>query len=300
MAADAPHPTFEQYADEAVPQAPVGAPGKDGQLELTFATDPDGTTQLVHDYARVPFHLSGTLSHDPHPDAETVYVQSPTGGVAQGDRHTIVIRAESDTIAHVSTQSATKVLSMEHNYAAADFSFTVGSGAHFEYVPDPVILHPDTRFCQDQTLNVTSNSSAIIGDVVVPGRLARGEYFDFEQYVSRLRSYDDDQLLFEDTTHLDPASADPTAPGILGEFNVYGTLYVITSKIDADALSDALYERMTDCTPRTGVTTIPNGAGIVVRILGHRAGPVTEAIHSAWDEARTDLLGVGAPDMRKY
>ncbi|SFR87094.1 urease accessory protein [Halomicrobium zhouii] len=305
MAADAPHPAFEPYAAEPVPQAPVGAPGKEGRLELAFAADEDGQTHLVRDFARVPFHLSGTLAHDPHPDAETVFVQSPNGGVAQGDRHTIDVSVANGGIAHVTTGSSTKVLTMERNYAAADVSLSVGPGSHLDYVPEPVIVNPDARYCQELHLDITPDATAVVGDVVVPGRLARGERFDFERFVSRFECRSDGDLLFEDATHLTPADGDPTAPGVMGEYAVYGTLYVVAPESDGNALSDALHDRAGEQTEdetssaRAAATTLPNGAGVVVRALGHRAEDVTGSLHAAWDEARTVLLDVGAPDGRK-
>ncbi|MCU4802114.1 urease accessory protein UreD [Halobacteria archaeon HArc-gm2] len=305
MAADAPHPAFEPYAAEPVPQAPVGAPGKEGRLELAFAADEDGQTHLVRDFARVPFHLSGTLGHDPHPDAETVFVQSPSGGVAQGDRHTIDVEVKNGGVAHVTTGSSTKVLTMERNYAAADVSLSVGSGSHLDYVPEPVIVNPDARYYQELRLDVAPDATAVVGDVVVPGRLARGERFDFERYVSRLACHSDGDLLFEDATHLTPADGDPTAPGVMGEYSVYGTLFVVAPERDGDALSDAIHDRVTERTEagesnaRAAATTLPNDAGVVVRALGHRAEDVTGLLHAAWDEARSELLDVGAPDGRK-
>lgn len=312
MAADVPHPAFEGYAAESVPQARVGAPGKEGRLELTFAADDEGDTHLVRDFARVPFHLCGTLSHDPHPDAETVYVQSPTGGVAQGDRHTVEVTAADGAIAHVSTQSATKVLTMERNYAAADVSLSVGPSCHLEYVPDPTILNPDARYCQHVTLDIAADGTAIIGDVVVPGRLARGERFHFERYASRFEVRSGGDRLFEDAIHLTPADADPTAPGVLGEYAVHGTLYVVAPRVDPAPLSEAIHDRVADrpvgagtardSEPedvRAAATRLPNGAGVGVRALGHQSETVTERLHAAWDEARRDLLDVGAPDGRK-
>ena len=56
MAADLPHPAFAAYAGEEIPQAPPGAPGKDGRLELDFAAS-GGETRLVRDFARAPFHV---------------------------------------------------------------------------------------------------------------------------------------------------------------------------------------------------------------------------------------------------
>ena len=312
---DPPHPSFATYAEESLPAAAVGSPGKDGRLELRFAGDADGETNLIRDLARAPFHVSGTLSHDPLPTAETVYVQSPTGGVAQGDRHDIAVEVGADAVAHVSTQSSQKILSMARNYAAADVSLSVESRGHLDYVPEPTILHEDSRFYQDLRLELAPDAGAVVGDVVVAGRLARGERFDFERYLSRLRVRRDGDPLVDDATHLRPAEADPSAAGIMGPFTVLGTLYVLVPGDESDALddlSDRLHAAVSGATrtvddsgetdpdaARAGATRLPNDAGIVVRALGHRAETVTGSLRAAWDEARTDLLGVGAPDARR-
>jgi len=302
-----PHPAFEGYAAEAVPQAAVGSPGKDGVLELTFAPAGDGTA-LVRDYATAPFHVSGTLGHDPYPRAETVYVQSPTGGVAQGDRHEVTVVVEDDAVGVVSTASATKVLSMTRNYAAADTTLRVGCDAHLDYVPEPTILHADARYCQRVSLDVAPGGSAVLGDVVVPGRLARGERFAFERYLSRVRGSGPDGLLFEDATHLSPGGdagdsggpgGDPSASGVLGEFDVYGTLFVVAPDHGTGGLSDDLHAAVASTGARAGATALPNDAGVAVRALGHRAEYVAESLRAAWDAARRKLLDAPAPAGRK-
>ena len=314
---DLPDPAFTTYAEESLPGAGVGAAGKDGRLELAFARD-GAETRLVRDLARTPFHVSGTLDHDPHPAGETVYVQSPSGGVAQGDRHDISVRVGPDAVAHVTTSSSTKVLSMERNYAAADVALAVGSGGHLDYVPAPTILHSDARFGQTTTVDLAPDATAVVGEVVVPGRLARGEQFDFERYASDCEVRSDGDLLVADATHLAPGAnhgPSPTAPGVFGEFAVLGTLYVLAPAADAAALAERVHEAVVadgatatdavaadrDTGPEVtaGATRLPNGAGVLVRALGHRADPVTDRLHTAWDSARADLLGVGAPADRR-
>jgi len=316
-----PHPAFAAYADESVPGATVGAPGKDGRLELRFGVDRDGDTNLVRDLARAPFHVSGTLGHDPHPRGETVYVQSPSEGVAQGDRRSVTVEVGAEAVAHVSTQSSTKVLSMGHNYAESDIALSVGADAHLDYVPAPTILHGDARYHEALTVELAPSATAVVGEVVVPGRLARGERFEFERYLSEFQARSDGDLLAADATHLAPGESDPTAPGVLGEFTVLGTLYVLAPGGERGELSDRLHavvadeeragaaddadhggaddERRNDDTVRAGATALPNDAGVAVRALGHRAETVTGTVHDAWDEARTALLGVGAPDPRR-
>ena len=297
--ADPPHPSFAGYAAEDVPQAAVGAPGKDGVLELRFEAGADGT-DLVRDYATVPFHISGTLGHDPHPDAETVFVQSPTGGVAQGDRLERTVEVGAGAVAHVSTQSSTKVQSMDCNYAGSETRLSVGAGGHLDFVPEPTILHADARLHQDLALDLAAGATAVVGEVVVPGRLARDERFDFERYHSGVETKGPEGLLFADATHLAPADGDPTAPGVLGEFAVYGTLFVVAPDRDAAALSDDLHAVVADAAGRAGATHLPNGAGVAVRTLGDRAETVQATLHAAWDHARRELINAPAPSGRKY
>jgi urease accessory protein len=304
-----PHPAFEPYAAESLPAAAVGSPGKDGRLDLTFAVDAEGDTHLTRDLARTPFHVSGTLGHDPAPRAESVYVQSPSGGVVQGDRHDISVSVGPDALASVTTASATKVLSMERNYAAADVSLSVGAGGHLDYVPAPTILHADARFGEDIAVDLAPDATAIVGSVVVPGRLARGERFDFDRYAAAFEARADGDLLVADATHLAPAESDPTATGVMGEFAVLGTLYVLAPGAETTTLVEAVRDSVVaadrgpdaaaETAVRAGVTALPNDAGAVVRALGHRADPVTGTLHDAWDSARTELLGVGAPADRR-
>jgi urease accessory protein len=295
MAAKTPQEAFGAYADEPLSPAAAAATGKEGKLRLTFAATGDGTA-LVHDFATVPFHLTGELTHDEQlPDAATVYVQSPTGAIAQGDRHDIDVTVERDAVAHVTTQSATKVHSMARNYGRVDVDLTVESGGYLEYLPEPTILHADARYRQETRLTLGSDATAVVGEVLVPGRLAREEVFEFERAYTRLRATGPEGLLFEDAQDLHPAARDPRRPGVLGDHEVLGTLYVL-----GDAtLSDALHERAANAgSARAGASELPNDAGVMVRAVGKRAA-VTTAVDAAWDEARQALVGAGRPARRK-
>lgn len=312
MATGRPRPAaFDAYADEALAAAPAASVGKDGVLDVTIARGADGTSRLVHDYVTVPFHLTGGLTHDEElEDVASLYVQSPTGGIAQGDRHRMDVTVEAGARAHVSTQSATKVLRMERNYGATDVSLRIGDGAYLEYLPDPTILYGDSRYLQELTLDVGEGATALVGEVLVPGRLARGELFEHERYYSRVEGFGPDGRLFEDAVHLRPGE-DPGRPGLFGDDRVLGTLYVVTADAEPEALADRIHGRFDagdddgegtdDGGPdaRAGVTTLPADAGVVVRALGRRAGDVTALLHAAWDETREAVLGVGAPDPRK-
>jgi urease accessory protein len=292
-----PVAAFETYEAEPLPQAGAGSTGKAGELRLRFAADGDGRTRLVTDFATVPFHLPGGLTHDEQlPELATVYVQSPTGGFAQGDRHEIAVTVETDAQAHVTTQSAEKVLRMERNCARADVQLTVEDGGYLEYLPEPTILYPDARYRRETTLTVGEGATALVGDIVVPGRLARGEAFDFERLYTRLTVEGPDGLLAQDTTDLAPGARNPQRPGVVGDHRVLGTLYVV----GAPTLSDQLHDRVSAVEGvRGGATTLPNDAGVLVRALGARTDAVAGALDAAWEETRAAELGAGRPARRK-
>lgn len=292
-----PEAAFDTYAAEDLPQAAAGTIGKDGRVELTFAADSDGRTRLVRDFARIPFHLSGELTHDEQlPDAATVYIQTPTAGIAQGDRHAIDVTVEAGASAHVSGQSATKVLRMERNYGATRVGLHVAAGGYLEYLPEPTIYHRNARYRQDLHLELGSDAMALVGTVFVPGRLARDELFAFDHAYTRVRASGPDGLLFADATDLRPADIEPRRPGVLGGHRVLGTLYVVGNP----AVSDALHERVAGSEDvRAGATALPNDAGALVRVLGDGTAAVRTTMRTAWDEARRELVDAAAPVRRK-
>jgi urease accessory protein len=94
----------------------------------------------------------------------------------------------------------------------------------------------------------------------------------------------------------------PQRPGILGEYTVLGTLYVVSPALDAATVSDRVHERVNreDRKIRAGASTLPNDSDILVRLLGHRAPDVNDGLYDAWDEIRQLIFGVNAPNQRKY
>jgi urease accessory protein len=323
MSTDFRPASFDEYATEPVPQAAAGSAGKNGILEATFAADSTGQTRLVRDYAKVPFHVTGDLSHDQElPELASLFVQSPTGGIAQGDRHSMDIDVGADAKAHVTTQSATQVLGMERNYGRSDVTITVDDGGYLEFLPEPVILFRDSRLLQRVDVELGADATVVFGETVVPGRLARGEAFDYDRYYSRITAWDgrddadDGRRLFEDVVHL--AGKDSVqGPGVFGDYRVLGNLYVVGTGFDegeAAELSERLHERVTGgedgdesengasdetAAALVSASTLPRERGVVVRALGPRTDTVTAALAAAWDETRQARFGVSAPESRK-
>lgn len=310
-------PKFVEYAAEELDQIPAGAVGKDGVLEARFAGGPDGT-RMLRDLSRVPFHHTGAMAHDPCDGMASLCVQTPTGGVVQGDRHRLSIEADDGALASVTTQGATKVHSMNANFAHLGVELDATGGSYLEYVTDPTILNRDSRCFQTIDVRVDPESTILFTDVLVPDGLSDHDPFSFDRFHSRVTAECAGRRLLTDTVVLDPDDRDPRSPGVFGEFAVVGTLYAVSPAADAAALADAVYERLErDRTDHTddpdadgggdptgdvlaGTSTLADDAGITVRILGDRATDVEAAIEAAWDQLRRKLVDAPVPDLRKY
>lgn len=296
MGAESVPAAFEGYAAEET-ATPAGSTGKDGVLEVTLAPDSQGVTHATREYVEVPSHLTRGLYHDPEPGLVTLCAQTPTGGVAQGDRHRIRIEAKPGAKAHITAQSATKIQSMERNYAGLSVDLDVGEGAYLEYLPEPLILHEGSRCLQTAEATLHEGGTLLFSDVVVPGRLARGERFAYDRYRSRLRiDSPDGTPLLCDSLDLAPAERSPESPGVLGEFAVVGTLYALGIE-GPGAIADRIHDRLAG-EVHAGVTTAPDDRGVIVRVLGERRAPVTDSLRGARAAVREACLGSAVPEVR--
>ena len=279
----------------------VGAPGKVGLLELDF-TLLAGATRVTHHFQQFPLQVFRPIYLDPHrPDMAFIYVMSH-GGTIQGDRTRIDLACAPGASAHVTTQSAAKLYRMERNYATQLVHLTAGEGSFLEYVPDPVIPFRDSRFASRTLLSVHPGATAILGETLLPGRVAHGEHHDYALFHSQMeaRAAPDGALLFSDTLSFEPGSDKPHSPGRLGPHGALATLYVVSDRAPARALSDRLHARIAGAPDVFGgASELPNGCGAWARVLGPSSRQVQAALHAAWDEARMALFGIPAPDRRK-
>ena len=280
---------------------PVGAPGKVGVLELSLARH-GGTTRIERHYQRAPLHVYRPIHLDENlPEMAFVFVQQFGDGYVDGDRCRIDIDCGPDTAVHVTTQAATNVYRAERNFASQLVSLRVGSGAVLEYLPDAVVPFRGSRFFQRTCLTADSNATAIVGEVLLPGRVARGELHAYELYRAETEARrPDGTLLFADLLRLSPTQGEGLRSlGLLGGSDVIATLYVVTEQKPADELVELLRKSLADNPVLAGVSELPNRCGVSVRLLGRTSKTVRAALTNSWQAVRLALLGAPTPDLRK-
>ncbi len=265
----------------------------EGVLRLEFAAR-GGVTEIADRYQQAPLHVQKVLHPlSSRPGMAWVYVLTVTGGIVQGDRFHTEIVARDGAQAHITTPTATKIYRAPAAPASHHLSIRAGAGTYVEYLPEPVIPFRHAHFLEEVTLTVHPTATLVYGSILTPGRVAMGESHACHLFSSRLTAQREDGVLeFLDVTHLSPANVNPKRPGLLGNFDVLGTLHLLTAAVPPRELSDRLHALL-QTQPETlaGASELPSGRGVTVRVLGPRAEPVTAALHAALTAARAILLG---------
>ena len=297
-------PEFEVYTTKS--QSEVGKPGKVGILSLKLERNPEtGKTVIREQYSQVPlFTQRAMYLEETLPAMAYVYIISPSGGILQGDRYRIDITLDNNTLAHVTTQGATRIYKMENNYASQIVNITVGEDSFFEYIPDQIIPFRNSRFYQEVELNVHDNATMIYSEVIVPGRVASGEAFEYDIcYIKTVGKNHLGRPRFMDTVKLEPKNENLRAEGILGNFKVVGTTYIITKDFYLKDLQYEISEKIKVLEVKGkisgGTSILPARQGIIIRILGNSTEDVKKIIFEVVNIARKQIVGASFSGIRK-
>nr|WP_241724193.1 urease accessory protein UreD [Dietzia sp. E1] len=207
----------------------------------------------------------------------------------------------------VTTQAANRVHRMDVGYATQNVTLRLGDGAVCEWLPDLLIPYGGSRFQQRLRAEVPEDATLIAADILTAGRVARGESWDVDAYVSAVEITRPGGVpLVVDTTRI--TRDDAGHPLVTGDADAIGTLFVVAPgpaeelagvmREAADGLGGAT-SAVAGSAVRCGVSTLPDGCGAWLRVLGRGQENVEAAVRAVWSAARMHLLGAAVPDLRK-
>lgn len=295
--------SFQKFIVEETKQQKAGSIGKRGYFNITTKVGKSGKTFIKKQYVTLPFHITrGMYIDNNFENMVFIYSQNPTGGIIQGDRQITNIECEKDSMVHVTSQGSSKVQTMNANYAGSEITLKVHDNAVLEYLPEPVILYAESRFFQKTYIEVGNGGIVFFSEVIVPGRIARGEEFQFKLYQSEITAKNSaGDLLFRDRVIIDSENIDLGKQGPMGGYKILGNFYLIAPDKDYEKIIEIIRGIKTGSDDVVGgITLLPNNSGILFRVLGTNTKSVNEMILKAWNELRQNVLGAEAPNLRKY
>jgi urease accessory protein len=278
-------------------QMASGAVGKTAFLRLGFERRGDRTILAELD-RRTPYMAQRALYPDPAlPDQAWLFVITTSGCILQGDRLALEVALGPDARAHVTTQSATKVHSMDANCAVQTQVITLADGAYLEYLPEPLIPHRGARYLSDTRITIAPTATMIYGEIVQSGRKHHrpDEVFGaslLSLAVEAARPGGD--VLFSEKLLIDPARRPVRQTGVMGPFDVLGNVVLLTPKEVADRVHARIAADL-DLAGEVafGACHLPNDAGLIFKALGRETAQVKAKVREFWAVAREEAVGAG-------
>lgn len=278
----------------------VGAPGKHGYLKLRFQLDARGKSILREIDRRVPLIAQQELYFDKEmPEMPCLYILSSGGPNVDGDRYQQDIIVEKDAFAWVSTGAATKLAEMKYNYSGLSQHITLEEGAYLEFMPEPVFPCRHTRFISDTQMVVHPSATLFYSEIFMSGRKYYGEGEMFAYDILSVCSHGerpDGTQLFREKFVIDPQQLDPRKLGIMGGYEIFANVIVMTPKEKAEeiyALTPTFIDRKRKLA--VGITTLPGEAGLLFKVLGCDTALVKQTVRDFCSTVRTAVKGKPVP-----
>lgn len=302
---DAPEVDFDHmpelagYTDEPLGMY-VGCPGKRGYINLGFELGGNGKSILRELDRRAPLIVQQELYFDEEmPGMPCVYILSSGGPNVDGDRFSQNFHLKKGSMAFVSTGASTKLAEMKRNYSGMRQTITLEAGSYFEYLPEPIIPCRHTRYISETNIVVHPSAAMFYSEIYMPGRkyYKNGEIFEYDVLsICAQAERPDGERLFREKFVIKPERGALRNIGTMNSFDVFANVIVLAPKDRADAV----YERTEPFMDRekklaSGITHLPNEAGLLFKVLGMEPGPVKQLVREFCSSVRQAIKGRPLP-----
>ncbi len=243
-------------------------------LELRLRCDRSQTV-CQHQYTTYPLRLSSIFRLEgENSNRAYYYLINTSPGLLAGDKLDLSLQLGSNTSFYLTDQAATKVHPMPeiNTKARINYQITVDAGASLELVPEPVILYTDAVLEQETVIKLHPTARLFLSEIILPGRLAKGEYYDFNYYLNRLRVTDlQEKLLFTDVMRLAGKQNKFKDQQIFASLPIMANAIAILPNIDLQLLTTQLEDRkLTSQNIAVATTILPTNNGILIRALSNK------------------------------
>lgn len=194
------------------------------QLALKLACSATGKTVLRDRHMAYPLSVSPIFRLDADSCAQIsstqtgkaqekgdyrayLYRMNTSPGLLAGDRIHTRLQLEAGSALYLADQAATKVHAMpvgeanKPGQAQVNYDIEVGDRATLEFLPEPVILFSEANLRQTTEIALSPTAGLSWGEIILPGRIARGESYQFRECWStlKLKSLEGENWLVETT-----------------------------------------------------------------------------------------------------
>lgn len=254
--------------------------------------DRSSKTVCQHQYTSFPFRLS-TPFHLEGAGSNRIYhyLINTSPGLLAGDELNLSLQLSANTSLYLTDQAATKVHPMPNgDFARVNYQIIVDRNADLELVPEPVILYEDSILEQNTTIKLHPTAKLFISEIILPGRIAKQEYYDFNYYSNRLQISDlTGKLLSTEATRLVGKQNQFKNNRLLIYLPIIGNAIAILPGIDLKLLITRLenLESLKYKNIEVATSVLPSENGLIIRAFGSKTIELKKYFTYAIDCIRT-------------
>jgi len=287
--------TFIQPLDPP-PSKAAGTLGE-GAARVSVAQR-DGRSYLDERYFSDPYRIFTPQAAPDEP--VSIVLSTLSGGLVGGDRLSFDGRVKNGAAAQFVGQAAEKVYGSAGPTTHLGYRLSAEAGAWLEQVPQETILFNHARLDRRFDIHIHSQARALVGDMIVLGRLAMGERFESGAFADTWRLFCDERLTWCDRMGFagdDIGNAKTSTFGLAGAQAFATVLYVgedaervVTLIRNSDFDERACAQGM-----RLGATCLggtgEGGSHTLVRLMGPVPQHVRMLLGEIWKTLRSEMGG---------
>ena len=156
-----------------------------------------------------------------------IFTSSYGGGVLQGDQVELEVHCRQDSSLVLLAQGNQHLYACNetHRWAQQSILGTCASGAKVAIIPEPTVMHRDSRFQQRQVWDISSGSELMLLDGLHGGRSENGECFTYESFKSSVEFCVDGQTVYLDQFSSIPSCEEARVASRFGPYCLMFNLY---------------------------------------------------------------------------
>ena len=256
------------------------------KLDLKLQCNSWGQTNIFYQYTTHPLRVSNPFRLDRNnPNRIYLYIRNNSPGLLAEDELNLYFYLEKGSQVYLTEQAATKVHPVLDQTAAArvNYQMIMEENTSLEFVPEPLILYADAALRQKTKIQIHPSSNLFWSEIILPGRLARDEYYQFRYYDNCFRvTSSEGQLLFQERSYLEGKDNQFSNNCLFTSLPIIGKAIAIYPQINCNSLQKAIDDlKITNPNQFVVATSIlPYDQGILIRVLSQKSEQIKNYFRS--------------------
>jgi urease accessory protein len=275
-------------------------------LRLTFSRDSaSGKTFLEDSFQEAPLKVVRAFTLED--GTALAHLHNVSGGLLGGDHLVMQVNLASGAKVQLTTTGATRIYRNREGFSATTQcnEVSIGEGALLEYLPDATIPFGGARYLQRTSIDLAAGAGMFWWEILAPGREARGELFEYEEFAMRTRVSVLGRRIAAENLCLRPKRENVSSLARVGHYRYASTFYICRVGLKAGAwhgAEDRLRELTAGMTRSGeilwGVSSLV-AHGLIVRCLAVNGREVLPGLQAIWRRAKRHLYDQDAIPPRK-